>query len=503
MTKKNLFLILATHFLLLLLASCGGGDTQAVKSDISFESSLPGVTPFVSIAKFKGNSTSDVAAVRYTINGKPGSASKPVSVWHSADALKRNGYGLSVNGGLTVPVFGLYAGYLNNISIQIQFIDQSSQDIEIVISAARYADPNGIYDQPNIVTKRIPGSNLGFDFFYIKSKDASPIVLDSDGEIRWVGIGREDSGSSIFIDNSFVIGDQYSKKIRKLNLDGSENEGQLLANAVTTNFHHTLDGGKHGLLGQFDQVVNGVKFWESVVTEFTTAGVVLRTWDFSEIIGNYMRSQGDDASAFVRPGFDWFHTNSATYDPRDDTLIVSSRENFIIKVDYSTGNIVWILGDPSKYWYSFPSLRAKALQLASGGMFPIGQHATSITSDGLLMIFNNGAESFNQPVGAPRGERRSYSAVSAYSINAPAMTAQEVWSFDHGKSIMSDICSSVYEANGKSLLVNFAVGSGRTKTTLLGLDASNNVLFAFEYKTTSCNTSWNAEPIRFDDLSFN
>ena len=78
---------------------------------------------------------------------------------------------------------------------------------------------------------------------------------------------------------------------------------------------------------------------------------------------------------FVRPGVDWFHNNSAIYDPSDDSIIVSSRENFVIKLDHKTGQIIWIFGDPTKYWYTFPSLRAKALTLAPGGLYPIGQHA--------------------------------------------------------------------------------------------------------------------------------
>lgn len=109
---------------------------------------------------------------------------------------------------------------------------------------------------------------------------------------------------------------------------------------------------------------------------------MLNQWQLGAILGAYMESQGDDPSAFVRPGTDWFHNNAATYDPVDDSVIISSRENFVIKLDYSTGRIIWILGDPTKYWYTFPSLRAKALTLAPGGLYPIGQHAVSISSDG-------------------------------------------------------------------------------------------------------------------------
>ena len=134
----------------------------------------------------------------------------------------------------------------------------------------------------------------------------------------------------------------------------------------------------------------------------------IQTFDMADILTSYMQANGDDASAFVRPGIDWFHVNASTYDPSDNTVIVSSRENFLIKVNYSTHDIVWILGDPTKYWYTFPSLRAKALTLNAGGDYPIGQHAVSITSDGYVMVFNDGYGSVNQPSGEPAGLTRTY-----------------------------------------------------------------------------------------------
>ena len=50
-----------------------------------------------------------------------------------------------------------------------------------------------------------------------------------------------------------------------------------------------------------------------------------------------MLAGGDDPSGFVYPvGTDWFHNNATTYNKADNTLIVSSRENFVIAVDYDT-----------------------------------------------------------------------------------------------------------------------------------------------------------------------
>ena len=63
-----------------------------------------------------------------------------------------------------------------------------------------------------------------------------------------------------------------------------------------------------------------------------------------------------------------------------------SRENFVIAVDYETGDIKWILGDTTKQWAEFPSLTSLALNLGANTLPPIGQHAVSITRDDRLMV---------------------------------------------------------------------------------------------------------------------
>ena len=513
--SNKLFSNTKSFIFVFLLSACGGGttpdSTMASQSNISVTGSQPGVTPFISFVQLQGqslgllvgSSLDHLTAIQYTIQPKPGSSSRPVDVTFTIAALQQRGYAVTGSGKLTLPVFGLYAGYANRLSLRLQFQDASTQSLSTVVTTAAYSDPNGIYDHPTILKQRSSGSVLGFDFFAMKSALGTPLVVDTDGEIRWVAAGTANAFSSIFQDNAFVVGDQLSMSFWRLELDGSISQS-LISSPTYTDFHHNIDAGKSGLLAEVNALNDGVANLASIVAEFTVStGTVTKDWDFAALLSAYMQSQGDDPSTFVRPGVDWFHMNSATYDPRDDSLIVSSRENFVIKVDYSSGNIIWILGDPTKYWYTFPSLRAKALQLQAGGLYPIGQHAVSITSDGLLMLFNDGFASVNQPAGAPAGSSRSYSAVSAYSIDPVARTAQEVWDFDYGQSIFSGVCSSAYEAPGKSLLVDYAYADSGASARLVGLDASHNVVFDFEYASSFCTTSWNAIPIPLEGMQFN
>ncbi len=493
------------------LSACGGNSnsapasgpvpqmTQASASNLEITGSDPGVSPFISTVNISGSDASNLASIEYSIQPKPGSVSKPVDVQYGMTALISRGLVSSSAGIINLPVFGLYDGYANEVSVQLQFRDGSAKTLPVVISTAPYTDPTGIYDRPTIIKNRAAGSALGFDFFVMKSALGSPVVVDTDAAIRWVVPFRNSAFSSAFQYNEFVIGDRTSPTLYRLQLDGTLSQSPLQP-SIYTSFFHNIDPGKLGLFADVDTDIDGVAHFESTLAEITTGGMTLNRWDLGDIISTYMQSHGDDPSIFVRPAADWFHLNCATYDRTDDTVIVSSRENFVIKLDYRSGNIIWILGDPTKYWYTFPSLRAKALNLAAGGLYPIGQHGISMTSDGLLMVFNDGLGSTNQPAGAPAGETRTYSAVSAYAIDAVSMTARNAWNFDYGQSIYSPVCGSAYEASEKSILVDFATADNLTQARLVGLDANHNVVFDFEYVSLPCQTSWNAVPIAFDKL---
>jgi hypothetical protein len=218
-----------------------------------------------------------------------------------------------------------------------------------------------------------------------------------------------------------------------------------------------------------------------------------------------MVAGGDDPTQFVYPTpSDWFHSNAAYYNRADDSLIVSSRENFVICIDYNTSAIKWILGDPTKAWYQFPSLRSFALTLAPGSLPPIGEHAVSVTHDLDLLLMDNGfASSFHQPV----GETRTYSSPRKYQINLNTKVATEVWNYEANQILYSPICSSIYEDAPLNYLIDYAFAhssfqTGQGSAELLGLDGTGNRTFWYKYPTMFCNTAYNSRIIHLEDTKF-
>jgi arylsulfate sulfotransferase len=474
--------------------------SDAALSAVQLLSSTPGISPFIQQLTLNLARSSTLTSVEFVIAPKAGSISAAVDVSYTLAALTARGYLKAGGTELALPVFGLYAGYTNEVTLNFRYEDGTSRTLTTPVTTADYVDPTEAYQKPTFIKQRVAGSSLGFNFFYIKSSLGSPVVIDTDGEIRWVVPESFSATSSTLQGDQFIIGDPTSAALYQLRLDGALVIGWLNSPDVM-NFHHNIDPGKRGLMADVTTETNGVTSFESEVEEITPVGAVLNKWDIAADIASYMTSQGDNAAAFVRPGIDWFHNNAATYDPSDNSVIISGREDFVIKLDYSTGRIIWILGDPTKYWYTFPSLRAKALTLPPGGLYPIGQHAVSINPGGQLMLFNDGYGSINQPAGAPAGESRTFSAVSAYSIDVATMTAQNVWNFEYGQSIYSEVCSSAYATPDRSLLVDYAVADQLTHARLVGLDPKHQIVFDFQYPTQSCDTSWNAVPVKLDGMS--
>ena len=474
------------------------GATQAGDTTITITGHVAGATPFISKLTLDVSNTSVLKSIQFAIDPKPGSVTRPLSGTYSNQYLVSRGFAHPPE--IILPVYGLYAGYANTVRLTYRFLDGSSKQGVTSITTARFDDPCG-YDNPTVLQRRTNGTDLSYDYIMVKGSCSNfePAIIDTDGALRWVGTAGLSVGSFIFFDNAVYLG--HGHLLTRIELDGTVTQLADYGSLGITNFHHNIDRGKVGIILD----ANTTTQYNSVNIEVDASGRVLKQWNLAAIISAAMTAGGDDPSQFVYPApTDWFHNNGVTYNRADDSLIISSRENFLICLDYETSAIKWILGDPTKKWYQFPSLRKFALTVAPGSLPPIGQHSPSITFDQGLLVLDNGNESIFQN---PRGAHRDFASPRKYSLDLVGMVATEVWNFPMNESIHCPFCSSVYEDAPYNYLIDYSIVNGGIPNVpvfaqLLGLNAAGETIFFYRYPATNCGEIYRAIPIHLENTKF-
>ena len=477
---------------------------QADGTTITINGYTAGITPFISNLHLTVSNTAVLKSIQFTIHPKPGSVTRPLSGTYANYYLVDRGFENPQTGEISLPVYGLYDGSTNPVTLTYSFADGSSREANIMITAPPYDDLCG-YKNPTVLQDRTNSTDLSYDYIFISNGGCgphAPVILDTDGELRWVNptsIMGALAGSTLFINNA--IYETHGPTLNRVDLDGASSVLRDFSSRGVVNFHHNIDPGKTGMLLEADTT----GYTESVIMEVDFSGNLLKTWNFADIISAAMRAGGDDPSQFVYPApTDWFHNNAATYNRADDSLIVSSRENFVICVDYNTSAIKWILGDPAKKWHQFPSLQRFALTTAPGSVPPIGEHGISITYDQHLLLFDNGNPSmFQRPV----GDARTFSSPRKYQLNLNTKVATEVWNYEANHIIYSPICSSVYEDAPLNYLLDYAFAdsslqTGQGSAELLGLAGTGHRAFWYKYATLFCNTAYNSRIIHLENTKF-
>jgi arylsulfate sulfotransferase len=478
------------------------GASQADETTITITGQTAGVTPFISKLTLAVSNTTVLKSIQFTITPKPSSVTRPLSGTYSNDYLVSRGFEHPPTGEIVLPVYGLYDGYANTVILTYRFLDGSSKQASTTITTAIFTDPCG-YKNPTIVQARTNSTSLSYDYIMVKGACStfSPAIIDTDGALRWVGTTGFSSYVATFFDNAVYLA--HGPDLYRIDLDGTFTHLGDYSGFGVTNFHHNIDRGKVGIILEADTAAAV----ESVIIEVSGLGPVLKQWNMVDIITAAMIAGGDDPTQFVHPlapfPNDWFHNNAVAYNRADDSLIISSRENFLICIDYQTSAIKWILGDPTKQWYQFPSLRQFALALAPGSLPPIGQHAVSITYDQNVLVLDNGSPSQGH---TPPGAQRTYASPRKYKLDLNAKIATEVWNLEMGQSIDCPFCGSVYEDAPLNYLVDYPFIHGlvlpESTSQLLGLNAAGETIFRYQYPSAPCGVAFNSIPLHLENTAF-
>ena len=144
--------------------------------------------------------------------------------------------------------------------------------------------------------------------------------------------------------------------------------------------------------------------------------------------------------------YDWTHGNAVVYLEEEDAYLLSLRhQSWVLKIDRSSGELLWRLGpegdftlldgegEPAEWFYS--------------------QHNPSLSTDGVLTLFDNGNE---RP-----WDTEPYSRAVSYQLDEVNMTATQIWS--HSIDVYSNFLGGVEHTPDQRWLV--AGGGNRSLET--------------------------------------
>ena len=392
-----------------------------------------------------------------------------------------------------IPVYGLYAGTLNHITISKQTENGEVAQTEIDLQTESLP----IYIHTITVDQVDPARySPGFNFTFLDRKE----IFDIDGNVRWYST-----------QNSWLVFTKL-KNGRFLFTYGMDNkEGNIVMERdllgkiyaiyeIPGGIHHDIHELPNGNLLITSSDLKSDTVEDYVIEVDRNNGHIVRSFDLKDTLDAARPRQiGMFAS-------DWLHLNSIYYDPSDQTIIISSRaQSAVIKMTYPDMQIKWILGPHDNWSEKFqPYL-----------LTPVGEnfewswsqhHATLYDPDNSdgdftdILLFDNGPYRSFDPASV-YSPAEGYSRVVHYRINEASMTVEQVWQYgkENGSATFSYMVGSAYRlTNGNVLgtwgnIVRDALGNPITdteensteRTKVIEVDPSNsNVVFEFTLPDT-------------------
>src|SRR2546421_1036835 len=130
------------------------GANQADDTTITITGHAAGATPFISNLTLDVSDTTVLKSIQFAIGAKGGSVTRPLSGIYANDYLVSREFEPPPPATtVIVPVYGLYAGYTNTVTLTYRFLDGSSKQAVTSITTATFDDPCG-YDNPTILQAR-------------------------------------------------------------------------------------------------------------------------------------------------------------------------------------------------------------------------------------------------------------------------------------------------------------------------------------------------------------
>lgn len=364
-------------------------------------------SPLTAVAVFN---TEEESQIKVTVEGK----TQENDITDTLDATKQH----------IIPIIGLYADMENNV-----LLEELDKDGKVTRTSQLKIQTDSLPDAFIDAVKMEKKTTESSIKLMVVTGGAIPHLygFDSSGDIRWAlmySTGANFGGYPLS-NGHFLI----------------ESENTMMANAgePRSTQYHEVD-----YLGRVYQDYFFTSGAHHEIKEKEPGGNLLVLSDsgngyLKDLLQEYDRETGKIVKELnLRPLFkksgyvnkaDWAHTNTLSYDKETDSIIVNPRNlHSAVKINWSTDEIEWILGDP-KFWEG-TGLEDKVLQPEGDIQWHYQPHTVYQLEEDIdndpntihVMLFDNHNDKNRKVEGF---EKTGNSYVKLYTIDPEKMTVKQ------------------------------------------------------------------------------
>jgi arylsulfate sulfotransferase len=380
-----------------------------------------------------------------------------------------------------LPILGLYENYDNQVEFIFTDLNGLARGSKMVTLTT---EP--LASKPSI---QIATNTLGTTYNGIYIVSSLGLGFDQAGEVRWCYTAPSSTHFSFM--RKLTNGNMLAVAPDGLSFSEVSMVGQIIKTyAVPSGIHHDIIELPSGNFLVASNSNNGAI--EDLIIEIDKATkAIAKSWDLNKIL-DPSRKALPDAGAN-----DWFHMNSLFFDTTDNSIIVSGRsQSAVIKMDYSSGSLKWIVGNPNFWNDSFSNyllkpvdMNGQPIDVSNQDFWTYGQHAAQRLQNGNILMYDNG--DFRGYYDNPSVPQVSYSRAVEYTIDGQAKTIQLVWEFNNDKSLFTRYTGFVQQVSPTNRLIAYMDGSlGDDIPKVVEINDKNQIVFdatinkgAFYYRT--------------------
>ena len=344
-----------------------------------------------------------------------------------------------------LPVYGLYGGYENTVELSLSGGEKS--EVTIKTDPLPPEVPVPTFCKPN---KGHMGDNV---IFLTQTSKADALACDYAGDVRWYltinvcfDLKRLSNGHLLVGTDRLIRLPYYVSGTYEMGVHGKIYKEYRIPGG----YHHDTFELEDGNILMLTQMPDADTVEDVLALVERDTGKILRLWDYKKLLPYQCTSTYSGTGT----AHDWFHNNAVWYNKATDSITLSGRhEDAVINIDFVTGDLNWIIGDPQ----GWPEEYVKKYFFKPVGEpfeWSYEQHGAVVCPGGDVMMFDNGHYRSKIKENYMKA-KDSYSRGVRYRINTKDMTIRQIWQFgkERGADFFSPyICNVEYYDEGRYMV---------------------------------------------------